>query len=256
MRIHLALGVVIVGVAGFVGPSLAEACSCVGTASSAAAFKGAEVVFVGTVARLDGPKPWSRVNADGSIIVGVGLGIELPVATFEVAHVFRGSPARQIVIIGDGTSCDEPFKQGEGWLIYAWTRDGRLTTDKCSRTRLGAEASQDVAYLEGLEQGRQQGVVYGDVYRRIVGADGQPSLQALFETLQVIAVGTGRRVEITTDKGGPYQLVLPPGDCEVWVERAGRAVAPRQVVHVDHGTDRRLAPWLNTKTKSVGGNRV
>jgi hypothetical protein len=96
-----------------------------------------------------------------------------------------------------------------------------------TRLRTEAEASQDLAYLEGLEQGRQQGIMYGDVLRRILGADGQPALQALFEPLQVIAVGAGRRLEITTDRWGPYQLVLPPGDFEIGVERAGRDVAPR-----------------------------
>jgi hypothetical protein len=234
MCVRVALGVVIVGFAALVQPSPAEARSCGAKGSSSTAFNGADLIFVGTVARFEGPKPWSRVNADGSISGGVGT--EPPVATFEVAHTFRGRQERQIVVIGDGT----PFKQGETWLVYARTREGRVTTDQCTRTRLRAEATQDLVYLEGLEQGRQQGIVYGDVLRRILGADGQPALQALFEPLQVIAVGAGRRVEITTDKWGPYQLVLPPGDFEIWVERAGRAVAPRQTVHVDHGSDRRL----------------
>ena len=236
--VRVVLGVVIVGFAALVRPSSAEACGCGGTVSSSTAFNGADLVFVGSVARLDGPKPTSRVNADGSI--SAGLGTEPPVATIEVAHMFRGRAARQVVVTGDGTSCDEPFKQGETWLVYARIREGGVTTDKCTRTRPRAEATQDLVYLEGLEQGRQQGIVYGDVLQRIVGADNQRALQALFEPLQVIAVGGGRRVETTTDKWGPYQLVLPPGDFEIWVERAGRAVAPRQVVRVEHGSDRRL----------------
>ena len=238
MRVRIALRVVIVSFAALVQPSPAEACSCGGTVSSSTAFHGADLVFVGTVVRFDGPKPWSRVNADGSI--SGGLGTQPPVATFEVAHMFRGRPARQVVVVGDGASCDEPFKQGETWLVYARSRGGRVTTDTCTRTRPRAEAVQDLVYLEGLAQGRRQGIVYGDVLRRILGADGQPELQALFEPLQIIAVGAGGRVEITTDKWGPYQLVLPPGDFEIWVERAGRAVSPKQSIHVDHGSDRRL----------------
>jgi hypothetical protein len=245
MRIQSALAIVIVGFAALVRPSSAEACSCGGTVSSSTAFNGADLVFVGTVARLDGPKSWSRVNADGSI--SGGLSTEPPLAAFEVAHMFRGRLAQQVVVGGDGTSCDEPFKQGETWLVYARNRDGRITTDKCTRTRLRADAVQDLVYLEGLEQGRQQGIVSGDVLRRILGADGRPALQALFEPLQVIAVGVGRRLEITTDKWGPYQLVLPPGDFEIWVERAGRAVASRQTVRVAHGTDRRLALVVDYK---------
>ena len=183
--------------------------------SSSTAFNGADLVFVGTVTRLDGPKSWSRLNANSSI--RGGLGTEPPLAAFGVGHMFRGRPAQQVVVVGDGTSCDEPFKQRETWLVYARNRDGRITTNKCTRTRLRAATIYRIAYLEGLEQGRQQGVVYGDVLRRILDADGRPALQALFEPLQVIAVGVGRRLEITTDKWGPDQLVLPPGDFEIWV---------------------------------------
>ncbi len=202
-------------------------------------------MFVGTVVAVEGSRPWSHANADGSI--SGGLRTEPPTVTFEVTHVFRGRPEQRLVVVGDRGDCDVPFKQGEAWLVYARARDGRVTTDKCTRTRLRAEAAQDLAYLEGLEQQRQQGIVHGEVLRRIVGADGRPALQALFEPLQVIAAGLGRRVEITTDKWGPYQLVLPPGDFEVWVERGGRIVMPRQMVRVDHATDRRLTLVVDYK---------
>jgi hypothetical protein len=112
------------------------------------------------------------VNADGSI--SGGLGVEPPVATFEVAHMFRGRPAPPVVVVGDGTNCDEPFKRGETWLVYARTREGRVTAETCTRTRLRGKAAQDLEYLEGPEQGRRQSIVYGDVLRRILGADGQP----------------------------------------------------------------------------------
>lgn len=238
MRLQVAL-VVVVGLAALVRPSSAEACSCGGTVSSSAAFNDADVVFVGTVITQSDLLNWStRVNADGSITVEARS--QPPVTTFEVARVFRGSAAPQIVLTGDGTTCDYLFKQGETWLVYAQTREDRVTTHKCTRTRLRAEASQDLAYLEGREQGRQQGIVYGLVLRRILGAAGQPALQVLFEPLHVIAVGAGHRLEITTDSGGTFQLVLPPGDFEISVERAGRAVAPKQAVHVDDGSDRQL----------------
>lgn len=240
MTARCVLAVVIVVLGSLARPSGAEACGCGGTTSVATAFRGADLVFAGTVTRVEGAKPWTRVNADGS--VSAGLGTEPPVTTFEIAHVFKGRAGRQVVIVGDRSDCDVPFKHAEAWLVYAQTREGRVVTEKCTRTRLRteAEASQDLAYLEGLEQGRPQGIVYGDVLRRILGADGQPALRALFEPLQVIAAGEGRRLEITTDRWGPYQLVLPPGDFEIWVERAGRRVAPRQMVHVDQGSERRL----------------
>ena len=37
-------------------PSTAEACGCIGTVSSAVSFERADLVFVGTVARVDTPE--------------------------------------------------------------------------------------------------------------------------------------------------------------------------------------------------------
>ena len=36
------------------------------------------------------------------------------------------------------------------------------------------------------------------------------------------------------------QLVLPPGDFEIWVERAGRPVNSRKMVHIDDGVEQHL----------------
>jgi len=240
MTPRLCLAFVIAAFGGLVQPPSAEACACAGTASSSTAFKGAELVFVGTVTRVEGRDLQARTNTDGTVRVEPGTG--QPVTIFDAAHVFRGGVERQIAIMGDRTDCDVRFTQGEMWLVYARVREGRVVTDQCTRTRLQAEAeaSQDLAYLEGLEQGRPQGILYGEVLRRIVGRDGQPALQALFGPLQVIAAGAGRRLQVTTDRSGPYQLVLPPGDFEVWVEDAGRTVASAQKVHVDNGSDLRL----------------
>ena len=242
MNGRLCLAIVIAALGSFIRPVSAIACSCGGTSSSPASLRAADLVFVGTVARVDGgPKARSRANAEGS--VSVGFGTEPPITTFEVTHLYRGRGEQRVVIVGNGGDCDVPFKQGQMWLVYARLHNGRAITDTCTRTRLRAEAeaSHDLAYLDGVERGRAQGVVSGGVNRRIVGADGQPVLQALFEPLQVIAASASGRVQITTDKWGPYQLVLPPGDFEIWVERGGRAVTRPQTIRINHGSDRRLA---------------
>jgi hypothetical protein len=236
---RLTLGALMVAVGGLTHPPAAEACACAGTSSSVVALKTADVVFLGAVAQVDDAfKAMSRMNADGSSSVGVAT--KPAATTFDVLHVFHDVAARQVVIVADGTDCDVPFREGAVWLVYGETRDGRLRTHKCTRTRLREEAASDLAYLEGLEEHRPQGVVSGDVFRRVAGVDGQPALKALFEPLQVIAVSGDRRIEVTTDKWGPFQIVVPPGDYEVWVERAGRAVAQRQAVHLADGTDRQL----------------
>src|SRR5678815_1131159 len=113
VRLHTCIGVImasrtgrcilIIGVAVSAWPSKAEACSCGGFGSSMAAVKGADLVFVGTVARADRPSPRSQRNADGSIGVG---GPGPVVATFEVAHTYLGPAERQVVVVGNGTDCD------------------------------------------------------------------------------------------------------------------------------------------------------
>jgi len=225
---------VIIGLIGLVQPSRAEACGCLGTVSSAAAFEAADFVFVGVVARVDTSGPWHRANPDGSISGGTGLGP--PIASLAVTHMFRGGRREAIVLTGTGSTCDHPFQPGESWLVYAnWEAGGAVTTHKCTRTRLQADASQDLVYLTGVEEGRQQGIVYGEA---VPWADGRS--RAAFMPLQVIAAGGGQRFETTTDRWGPYQIVLPPGKFEIWVERAGRIVGSKQTVQVKDGMIRHL----------------
>lgn len=234
-RARIVCGLAVVLGAGFAWPSAAHACSCIRADTSSIAIHHAELVFVGRVARVEGPKPWSRTNRDGSTSFGMTSGPSS--ITFEAVRPFKGALSKEIVVRGDG--CHLPFQSGETWLVYARAREGLVETGSCSRTRLLAEATQDMRFLEGLEQGRRQGVLYGDVHRRIV-KDGASVLQALFETLHIIAAGAAGRFSAPTDKWGPYQLVLPPGEYDVWAERDGRAVTPRQSVRIEHGSERRL----------------
>jgi hypothetical protein len=238
----LAVAAVAAAVSAGLAPAEGEASSCIGPVSSASAFR-ADLVFVGTVAKVDQPKPLIRANADGSTTVSTQTD-EARLTTFQVVRAFRGPAGPQVVIAGkSGMSGDINFKVGETWLVYAKVRDGRIAADGCLRTRLraAAEASQDLAYLEGRERGSQQGVVFGDVHRRILDATGKPALRALFEPLEVIASGPAGRFRVITDTWGPYQLVLPPGDFEIWVERGGIPVGPRQTIKVEHGSERSLS---------------
>src|SRR5215203_7019291 len=59
-----------VGTAVLAWPSTAQACSCGGTSSSLAAVKGADLIFVGTVAKAERPSPRGKTNPDGSVGVG------------------------------------------------------------------------------------------------------------------------------------------------------------------------------------------
>lgn len=221
-------------------PQLVEACSCGGRLSSVGAVSSSETTFLGTVVRVDGPRSQRATHADGSVRVGMTDGPI--VTTFAVHRAFRGRQARELTLVRDfGGSCDVVFTPGESWLVYANTLNGQLRADTCGRTRLRSAASQDLLYIDGLQQGRPQGVLSGQVNRQTRDEDGRPVLRALFEPLQVVAVGGGRRIEVTTDRWGPYQVVLPPGEFMVWVERHGRRVSRREAVKVAHGSDLNLS---------------
>jgi hypothetical protein len=222
-------------------PASAEACSCGGTVPSSVAARHADIVFVGTVARIDRPEPisHSHQNADGSATVTVENGSGPAFVLFDVAHAFKGPSPPQIAVTQDGTSCDLPVKTAETWLIYGREGIGGVTAEKCSRTRLVSEAEQDLLYLRNAEARRLQGIVYGDVFRRRSGPSGQ-GLYGLFEPLQVTAANATDSFVTTTDRWRPFELVLPPGDYQVLVERGGKAVSPRSTVHVEQGADTRL----------------
>jgi hypothetical protein len=45
-------------------------------------------------------------------------------------------------------------------------------------------------------------MAHSDVFRQFTGPDGQPAQQAVFEPLQVVAVGMGQKFVVTTDRWG------------------------------------------------------
>ena len=204
-----------------VAPSNAEACGCAGRVSSPVSVKAASVVFVGTAETVTGGMPRPRI------------------ATFKVARMYRGTAQDRIVITGDGTTCDVDFEEGLAYVVYANQERGAYYTHKCTRTRLLAIGAEDVRYLEMLEAGEPRAVLHGDVLRNTM-ARGKPALQAPFEPLDVVARRNGRRRSVATDAWGPYQLVLAPGEYEVWVERAGRRVSAVHKVTLRPDDDRRL----------------
>jgi hypothetical protein len=215
------------------------ACSCAGTVPSSIAAQHAEVVFVGTVAWIDGREPssHSQLNADGSMTVTVDFDNRFPeLVVFDVVHAFKGSQSPQIGVLRGNTSCDLPFKPGETWLIFGREGAGGVATDSCSRTRLVSEAAQDLVYLAGVEAGRRQGIVYGEVLRRRNGPSGI-ALGALFEPLTVVAANEAQKLTAVTDRWGPFELVLPPGNFEIWVQRGEDIVSPKHAIRVADGAD-------------------
>jgi len=59
------------------------------------------------------------------------------------------------------------------------------------------------------------------VLKEFIDQEGKPGLQTPFEESMVIAKSGDLRIEVLADKSGEYELILPPGKYEVWVERVG-----------------------------------
>jgi hypothetical protein len=201
-------------------PSVAKACGGSGLVPTPVALKAVTVVFLGTVEKVTERRPQGLV------------------ATFLITKAYRGAGQRRINVTG---YCDAAFSQGVAYLVYAEEYGGELMTTPHHRTRPQSAATEDVRYLDNQLAGRPQAVVFGEVYRRITGPDGSPARQTPFETLNVVAVGSQERRSVFTDRWGPYQIVLIPGEYEFWVERGGRRVTRPQRLRVASGDERQLS---------------
>ena len=119
------LGLVVL--AFFVGTTQrAHACSC-NMPEASAALQASAAVFEGRVLS-------TRV---------VGDRLE---ATFRVTQAWKGIDTEEVVVgtISHESMCGVPFTEGSVWLVYAESAEGMFHTGLCHRTRLRAEADEDV----------------------------------------------------------------------------------------------------------------
>jgi hypothetical protein len=129
-------------------PRLVSACTCNEYFTPpCAAYWRADVVFIGTVGEITAV---STKSGEGSPRAAVH---------FQVEKSFRGVIDKQAaieILIG---SCDYGLKTGEKYLVYASRKGpGNLELRPCTRTRPLAYATADLAYISGLNQGRQQSI--------------------------------------------------------------------------------------------------
>src|SRR5689334_10755578 len=130
----------------------AWACSCavspLGNPPCQSAWQ-ADAVFTGMVLEVDDP---------GMPIVRPGG--PPPSRTkrvrFRVGEAFTGlAPKLQEVLVETGLGggdCGYPFTRGRDYIVYAYQRNGVLSTGICSSTRPVEDAAPQLAYFHGLEQ--------------------------------------------------------------------------------------------------------
>lgn len=68
---------------------------------------------------------------------------------FEVLRTFKGETGTHIDVLtmSSSASCGRRYVPGETYLVYAFTANGTLADNLCSRTRRSSEASTDFAML-------------------------------------------------------------------------------------------------------------
>jgi hypothetical protein len=124
-----------------------EACTCLENGPACEAYWKASTVFIGRVTAVSPPqtrKPGAAFLRSRRV-------------TLEVSEAFSGVAGSTVEVTtgSGGGDCGFPFKEGLDYVVYA-TRpdpDAPLVVSVCSRTRVLAEASSDLAYARAVASG-------------------------------------------------------------------------------------------------------
>lgn len=178
----------------------AVACSCPPHRPACEAAWNADVVFAGTV---------QTISHEGDDVVD---GVPRLRVVFAVEQGFvHAAPGLLAVTTGESEGgCGYKFEAGKRYLVYAQrAAPWRISTGRCSRTRLLAEANDDLSYLRSLTSPAAGGRVYG----RITEARRDPSIsfvtQEPVEGVTVVMSGTGLSRTAITDHDGRYEFAGP-----------------------------------------------
>ncbi len=173
-------------------------------------FWFADAVFIGTAKEVI-TVPWTQPEAPK------WQQYQKLTARLTVEEIFRGNVGPEITFEMD--SCYYPFKQGEKYLVYANKgEDGKLhqSTDE-SRTRLLSEAREDLEYIRSLSKAAEGGRIFGKAINHsavvMLRTNGEPPhLKDPIPNLKIVAEGTEKSYETTTDRAGNFELLgLPEG---------------------------------------------
>ena len=185
---------------------VARACSCGGYPAVCDSFRAADAVFVGSVQRIELPKP--KKDDEGKEYVAGQI------AYVQVEKVFKGTKQTQVIFRTDGSSCDAVYEEGERWLFYAYQdkKSGRWDTHACDRNSRVESAADDLLYLQGLPASAQKTRISGELkHYEDDPAEGFNLVKTIIGA-KVTIKGEQRTYEVYTDKNGVYEVYgLPPG---------------------------------------------
>jgi hypothetical protein len=188
----------------------AEACSCVSSGPPCQNFFQSEAVFVGTVT---GIRPLQVDSSDRPTF-------DRRVVAFKVENGVRGVQGATVEVrTGNGDAdCGFNFKTGERYVVYAYKhQDGSLGTGICSRTRLAADAAEDLAYFGALPATGTGARLYGTVKHWEHDYATQQTVQyGGVADVQVLVRGSSGSFSAMTDTTGSYNISgIRPGSYQV-----------------------------------------
>ena len=120
-------------------PQCASACQCTmppDGRDAERALADSEAVFSGEVVEVYPSDPWKSTAT-------------IETDTFRVSEVWKGPEQRTLEVHTAlfGASCGYPFKEGEEYLVYAYSGKRGLEVDLCNGTQRLAEAEADLEVL-------------------------------------------------------------------------------------------------------------
>jgi hypothetical protein len=107
-----------------------------GSRDAERALADSEAVFSGEVVKIDPPSPFKSSAA-------------LETDTLRVSEVWKGPGQRTLEVHTAlmGMSCGYPFKEGQEYLVYAYSGKQGLEVDLCNGTQRLTEAEADLEVL-------------------------------------------------------------------------------------------------------------
>lgn len=216
--------VLLVGALTGSGAARAERCSCVGVGVACESIWWTDAAFVGRVLSIVKPDPNSNMRT----------------IRVDVTEAFKGvSPGEINVFTGSGGGdCGVEFIVGGTYLVFGHLgQDGKLGTSICSRTRLVAEAAEDLEFFRGVYQTpRELGSVRGTAMRYSTDQEARrkdPLSGPRVDGLRITLQGYARTWEATTGASGSYEFRVPPGEYRMFTHaRDGLYAYPEDGVAV------------------------
>ena len=175
------LVIAVLGVVFLLPPQCASACQCTMPAEKPT-LADSEAVFSGEVVRIDRPSPFKS-------------GADLETDTFQVSEVWKGPEQRTLEVHTAlfGASCGYPFKEGQEYLVYAYTGKRGLEVDLCNGTQPLSEAQADLGVLGAGKKPTGGGVLSdtsgGVSGRAIVGLAGLALAASFLVVVRLVRTG-------------------------------------------------------------------